>query len=366
MFQSYVGTDLHETSLTFGVRDSSGQLINTARIDCKCVNKITDFITSLPRPVHCAIESVGMYEWLWELLEPLVEKLTLADAVELKYRAGRRQAKTDKIDAKFISLLTYKNELPVSFVPDKTTRQFRRVCRHWHATSKMLSNVKVRMRWILLQHNLKGPVNITGDSARRWFLAHGHLLDSIASFSFSQLLETVEHIELQQLPIRRQLRQFAQLPQFKDDIELLCTVPGISEILAPIIVAEVAGFHRFDNAQAIACYTGLTERTQESGGKRSQGHVSSAGPASLRWALCEATATLVRSDPAYKGIYNHLIKNTGNKSKARVAMARKLITWLWKMVQTRQPFIRGGSTNRNRNANIARQKTRPVKDLVPA
>jgi len=194
-----------------------------------------------------------MCEWLWELLEPLVERLTLADAVELKYRAGRRQAKTDKIDAKFISLLTYKNELPVSFVPDKTTRQFRRICRHWHATSEMLRDIKVRMRWILLQHNLPGPVNITGDSARRWFLAHGHLLDPIASFSFAQFLETVEHIELQQLTIRRQIRQFSQMPQFKDDIELCSTVPGIAEILAGVIVAEVAGFHRFDSTKAAAC-----------------------------------------------------------------------------------------------------------------
>jgi len=366
MFQSHVGTDLHKASLTFTVIDSSGKLTNAADIDCKCVNKIKDFITSLPKPIHCAIESVGMYEWLWELLEPLVDKLTLADAVELNYRAGRRQAKTDRIDSKFISLLTYKGELPVSFVPDKTTRQFRRVCRHWHATSEMLSGIKVRMRWILLQHNLKGPAHLTGDSTRRWLKAHGHLLDSIAFFSFSQFLETVEHIELQQLTIRRQMRQFSQLPQFKDDIELCCTVPGIAEILAAIIVAEVAGFHRFDSAQAIACYTGLTERTHESGGKRSQGHVSCAGPASLRWALCEAATTLVRSDPSYRGIYNHLVKNTGNKSKAKVAMARKLITWLWKMAQTRQPFIRGGSTNHNRNANIARQKAKSIKNLASA
>lgn len=69
--------------------------------------------------------------------------------------------------------------------------------------SEMLSGLKVRMRWILLQHNLKGPVHITGDSARRWVKAHGHLLDSLAFFSFSQLLDTVEHIELQQLTIRR-------------------------------------------------------------------------------------------------------------------------------------------------------------------
>jgi len=51
-FNSNVGTDLHKTSLTFAVRDNCGTLIKTVQIDCKCVNKIKDFITFLPRPIH--------------------------------------------------------------------------------------------------------------------------------------------------------------------------------------------------------------------------------------------------------------------------------------------------------------------------
>lgn len=365
-FNSNVGTDLHKTSLTFAIRDNCGILTKTAKIDCKCVNKIKDFITSLPRPIHLAIESVGMYEWLWELAEPLVDKLTLADAVELSYRAGRRQAKTDKIDARFVSELTYKGDLPVSFVPDKTTRQFRKVCRHWHATAEFLADLKIRMRWILNQHNLPGPGDITGDSARRWFLGQGHLLDPISSFTFSQLLDSVEYLELQQMPIRRQILSFSGLPQFKPDIDLCCTVPGIAAILSAIIVAEVAGFSRFHDADAIACYAGITERTKESGGKRSQGKISCAGPADLRWALCEAATTMIRSDPVYRGMYNHILKNTGIKGKAKVAMARKLIGWLWKMAKTREPFRRGGSTQHNRKANIARQQARSLSGLAAA
>jgi hypothetical protein len=53
-------------------------------------------------------------------------------------------------------------------------------------------------------------------------------------------------------------------------------------------------------------------------------------------------------------MYTRIFKHTRNKGKAKVAMARKLITWLWKMHQTREPFRRGGSTQHNRNANIVR------------
>jgi transposase len=220
----------------------------------------------------------------------------------------------------------------------------------------MLQDLKIRMRWILNQHNLPGPENLTGDAARRWFLAHGVLLDSIASFSFSQFLDTVEHLELQQLPLRRQILSLSKLPQFHQDIELLKTVPGIADILAAIIVAEVAGFERFPDPESIACYTGLTERTQETAGRRSEGHISKAGSHTLRWALCEAAVTLVRSDPGYRAIYNRILKHTRCKAKAKVAMARKLICWLWRMVQTREPFRRTGSTFHTRNAHLVREQ----------
>ena len=356
--KTYVGIDLHKTTLTVGVRDSIGELINTTPFPTKCVDKITHFFSLLPKPVHCAVESVGMYEWLWELLETKVEKLMLADAVELRYRAGKRHAKTDKIDAKFISLLMFRDEIPQAFVPDKTTRELRRLCRHWHSTTQIMADIKVRMQWILMQHNLVGPLSITGDSAQKWFLAHGDHLSTIAQFSFSQMLESIEHLERQRAVTKRRILEFCQMEQFKEDIALLKTVPGIADITGATILAEVAGFPRFHSADAIACYTGLTERTVESAGRVSQGHISRAGSPTLRWVLCEAANTLVRSDPSYRAMYNRILKSTKLKGKAKVAMAQKLIRWLWKMHQTREPFRRGGSTHHNEKANEARLKAK--------
>jgi len=361
---SNVGIDLHKTTLTFGLTNIEGNLVNDVSMDTKCVNKITKFVSELPRPIHCAIESVGMYEWLWELLEPIVDKLVLADAVELRYRAGKRNASTDRVDAKFLSLLVWRNEVPEAFVPDKLTRQLRRLGRHWHGITELMTNLKIRMRWILMQHNFPGPDVITGPSAQKWFLAQGDHLDPLAQFTFSQMLETIEHLERQRVGIRRLIIEFSKMDKFRDDTELLKTVPGISEILAAIILAEVAGFQRFYSDDAIACYTGLTERTKESAGNHSPGHISKSGSPILRWALCEAANTLVRSDPIYRALYNRILRHTHVKAKAKVAMAQKLIRWLWKMHKTREPFKRGGSTGHTKNANIARLRAKAI--IAPA
>ena len=41
--KTYVGIDLHKTTLTIGVRDSIGELVNTTPFPTKCVDKIEHF-----------------------------------------------------------------------------------------------------------------------------------------------------------------------------------------------------------------------------------------------------------------------------------------------------------------------------------
>jgi transposase len=284
-----------------------------------------------------------MYEWLWDLLEPLdFEALMLADAVELRYRAGRRQAKTDRIDAAFISKLVWRVEVPEAYVPDKQTREFRRLVRHWHNTSQDLSTLKIRMSWICKQHNLPGPKAITGGSAQKWLLAHGHRLSPMAAFTFGQILAAIEHLERQQLALKRLLIEFSNRNAYRRDIELIKSVPGIDVIIAATVVAEFADLRRFHSAEAAACYTGLTERTSESAGTVAPGKISKAGSATLRWALCEAINCLCRWDPYAQRVYARLKKRTAVTGEAKVAMARKLATWLWAMVTHGQKYQPGG------------------------
>jgi transposase len=340
---SNVGIDLHDTTLTISVRNREGVEVQNLKFSTKCVSLVHEFFLDLKKPVWCAIESVGMYEWLWDLLEPMqFEVLMLADAVELRYRAGRRNAKTDRVDAGFLSLLVWREETPEGHVPDKQTREFRRLTRHWHRSSQALSSLKVRMSWICKQHNLAGPRDITGSTAQKWFLTHGEKLSPMAAFTFAQILESIEQIERQMLLLKRHLRDFSEKEAFKGDIEIVRSVPGIGIVIASIIIAETANFRRFYSAEAAGCYTGLSERTEESNGKVSPGYISRAGSPALRWALCEAINCLCRHDPHAEKIYQRLLKHTATKAEAKVAMARKLMGWLWKMVTSGQKYQPGG------------------------
>lgn len=69
-----VGVDLHKTTLyAAALNPATGEILEQ-RIACKCRDKILTFFQNLPRPHVVAVESMGSYRWLWELLEPVVDE----------------------------------------------------------------------------------------------------------------------------------------------------------------------------------------------------------------------------------------------------------------------------------------------------
>src|SRR3977135_2706262 len=74
-----VGVDLHKDTLTACVFCGCCGEVSFQKIACRCRRQLAEYFATLPRPHAVAIESVGFYRWLWEMLEPIVEELVLAD-----------------------------------------------------------------------------------------------------------------------------------------------------------------------------------------------------------------------------------------------------------------------------------------------
>jgi len=360
-FESYVGVDLHKTTLTIGCLDPDKNIRKVQAIDTKCVDKIVALIADLPRPIACAIESVGMYEWLWELLEDKVDRLVLADAAEVKRARKRGKAKTDRNDALLLARLLLIGEVPTAYVPNKTFRTLRKLGRYYHRVSQMLADVKIQMRWRLNQNNARGPKSINSASAQRWLLAHGHRLDSSSLFAYKQQLGLIERLEIDKISIVREMKLIAKDERFEKDMKLIMSVPGIGPVIGFIIYAEIADFSRFPSGDAIACYTGLTTQTNESAGKYRVGHITKCGNATLRWALVEAATTLIQHDQTFQRMHQQIVLNKGadtsiNRHIAKIAIAQRLPRYLRAMMLSGEKFKKGEPTNRQAKLNQARLK----------
>ena len=131
-----------------------------------------------------------------------------------------------------------------------------------------------------------------------------------------------------------------QLMAERKDSQRLLAIPGIGEVIAATILAEVADIRRFPNARAFAAFTGLVPRVRSSAGKAKMGHITRCGPPALRWALGHAIFASVRcakANPA-TSFYRRKTKKGKSKKVAMCAAGHKLARIIYAMLTKDEAF----------------------------
>jgi len=361
-YKSYVGIDLHTTSLAVTVVPDQGDRLQRESIPTHCVGRLERFFQGLPRPVCVGIESMGSFYWLWDMLHPMVDELILIDALDLS-KLAPRQASTDRTIAARIAYVLRDGLVPASYVPAQHIRHLRQFGRQWHNITETSTTAKAQIRWQLYQNNCQGPDDLTGASIQQWLSRYGHTLDPAVFLlieNWENVVLTAEHIRT---VLRREMKAIVQAdPVLTQQLQIVTSTHGIADILGTIIVAEFANFERFRDSDTVACWTGLTERSHISNRQKYPGRISKAGSSTLRWALCEAAFQLTQSDETYQQMYERLVARTGEKGKARTAMGRRLARYIWKAVVSNTPFRNGPSRKRTQRANEVRLRRKRRKD----
>jgi transposase len=83
---------------------------------------------------------------------------------------------------------------------------------------------------------------------------------------------------------------------------LLRTIPGIGEILAPLVWLEIGEIERFPRAENLASYAGLVPRIMASGGRIRHGGTCRNVNHYLKWGFVEAATCAMRLT-AYRGTH---------------------------------------------------------------
>ncbi len=104
-------------------------------------------------------------------------------------------------------------------------------------------------------------------------------------------------------------------------------IQGVGRVLGAIFVAEIGDIGRFDAADKLCSWAGLTPRHRESDTKAHRGHITKQGSTLVRWAAIEAVSG-IRGGPKLKADYHRIADRRGIKI-ARVAVARKLLTLVY-------------------------------------
>jgi len=315
-----------------------------------------------------AMESTGIY-WIpiWNILEERGFELMLVNPFLIKQMPGR---KSDVKDAQWIALLLHKGMLRSSLVPCQKIRELRVYGRRYRKLQGRTTAVVQEMDRVLVMCNIRlGSYvsDITGKSFQRVvesiaggtdapeeLLVHVHarirnrhgeaIREALRGhicphhrFSLALLVEEYNLLETQSEQCLQMMRELC-IAGYPVQMELLKTHPGVNEIAAMLFIAESGGdMQAFGNSGKFSGWTGLRPRNDESAGKY-KSTATTKGNKFVRTLLVQMAWAAVRTRGShYKEKFARLAMRKSRK-KALIAIARKIGTVLWNMLEKQQKY----------------------------
>lgn len=370
------GVDVHKSFIvaTIGSTDNHG--VTTYKTQNfythnKDINSFKDWLISNNCCDVC-MESTGKY---WIPIFNILEDEFNVIIANPKYIKAVKGKKTDKKDSIWITDLFKHDLCPQSFIPPKSTRCLRELLRYRFKLVNMSASEKQRIQNSLTISNISLDSvlsDLFGKSASNildyilsldkpedfneeiiYSLLLGKtksksddIITSIKGFSISEstiskiktsrkhldsIKDTINDIDLE---VDKLINS-----EYRSYVDLTMTIPGISNTAAKIIVSEIGiDMSVFSSSKKLCNWAGLTPQNNESAGKKKSTRVSRAG-IYLKPTLVQCANAAIKStkEPYFRNKYLKLKKRRGHK-KAIIAIARMMLTCIYKMFQTGETF----------------------------
>jgi transposase len=249
--------------------------------------------------------------------------------------------KTDKRDARRLALNLENGDYVSCKVPDRERREDRQISRTLDQIQKDIKRTKNRIRRFLDYHGLNDGLK-TGN----WYdKDYTELRDMKISKSLKisldaslSLLETQLRLEKQ---LKAELHALCEKEHYKQGVTSKKSAPGIGWLTGIRLTLEWGDMSRFRTGKHIASFTGLTSSEYSSGDTIRRGRITAQSNSHVRSWLIESAWTAIRKDPILLKKFQNVLRNTGSKKKAIVAVARKLAVRLWSLEMNRQQYCIG-------------------------
>lgn len=330
------------------------------------LQKLKEWLSSHDCNEVC-MESTGKY-WIpiYNILEECC-KITLANP---KYIKGIPGKKTDKRDSIWIADLHKHGLVRGSFIPPKKIRELRDLMRYRFKLTNFRSSEKNRFQNSLTVSNImiSNVVSDTFGKSASAIIKYAMQNPNETNIDFTQFLHRSMLPKADEINISMQgsisKEQSAKMSvclnhydyvnacisqldtaislissEFKPQLELLATIPGITLQSATNIISEIGvDMSVFQDAKHLSSWAGLTPQNNESAGKKKSVRISRAG-AYLKPLLIQVANAAIKdkSCPYFKHRYESIKKRRGHK-RAIIAIARMLLVCVYNMLVKNECF----------------------------
>lgn len=293
----YYGIDISKN--VFDVCDSDGvssQYENNPK-------GFKQFVKSLDSTSHCVMEATGYYhhQLAYYLLESSV-KVSVENPLSVKrfIQMKLSKVKTDKSDAKMICAYAQQVEL-----------------RLWEGQSKnQIECLQIsRLLDLYFKQSTAVKNKIHGEKA----------LGKPSSLVMKSLQQAKRNIEKQIKELEARLTEIVK-SEHQELLTLLESIPGMGRKTSMMLIVLTDGFKRFETAQQLCSYSGLTPTIRQSGSSvRGRSRISKVGNKKLRNLLFMCSFTACKHNKACKAMFDRIVAKGKSKKLALIAICNKLL-----------------------------------------
>lgn len=309
-YNEIYGVDISKD--VFDVQNSKGdyfQLTNDEK-------GFKNFVKKLSNKSLIVMEATGYYhyclaQYLYEqgYSVSVVNPLSVKRFIQMKLS----KIKTDKSDAKAICDYAIFNEVHLYTAKDKNQAECLQLIRLIDIYIKQSTALKNKLHG---EKTLGIPSKVVYRSLNRSLKA----VEKEIKLLEERLIELVKEHQQSQLT-------------------LLKSIPGMGVKTALMLIVMTDGFNRFENANQLCSYTGITPTIRQSGSSvRGRSRISKMGNKKLRNLLFLCSFSACKYNKACREIYERIVAKGKSKKLALIAVCNKLLKQAFAIAKSGLPY----------------------------
>lgn len=260
--------------------------------------------------VHACLEASGPYgEGLAEFLDAKGHAVSVVNPLRIKAYAASdlKRNKSDRADARTIAEFCLAKDPPA-----------------WHPLPPEVKRLRDLSRRI---ETLEGIL-----------AAEHNRLDAAPREVRPSLKRVIRALESEIKGLEQEVRRHIdEHPDLKGKSDLLCSIPGIGEKTARLLIGEIE-FAAYRSARSLAAQAGLSPHRRQSGTSLERTRLSKLGNGRIRKALYFPAITAVRHNRVIKGLAERLSRRGKTPMQIVCAAMRKLLHIAFGVIKHNRPF----------------------------
>ncbi len=339
--QIYVGMDVHKKSWSISIY--TDQFEHKTFTQPPKTEMLVNYLKrNFPSATYKTAYEAGFCGyWIHDQLQEQGIQCLVVNPADVPTKDKERATKTDPVDCRKLARTLRSGELQGIYVPSRVKAEDRSLLRTRQSMVRKQTRCKNQIKAILCFYGINIPEDLTSSHWSKRFI---NWIDSIRMERASgdvalkvHLAELLHHRKTI-AELNRAIRALANTRDYRFNVTLLRTVPGISTLTAMLLLVELYDMNRFKTLDTLCSYVGLIPNTNSSGEKDIKTGMTNRRNGQLRAAIIESAWTAGRKDPALIMAFNELCKHM-TKTKAIVRIARKLLSRIRYVLKNQQAYV---------------------------